>query len=83
MMYYKQKDKFKIRKAKSLIIKNDTDYRDLAKTFSQGNTYIIFKENINGKITEILTEKEIVDKINLSSINYSLLNLDSIFYIIW
>lgn len=63
MMYYKQKNKFKIKKAKSLIIKNDTDYRDLAKTFSQGNTYIIFKEDKNGKIKEILTEKEIVDEI--------------------
>lgn len=63
MMYYKQKDNFKIKKVKCIQIKNDANYKDLVKTFSEGNAYIIFKENKNGKINEILTEKEIVEEI--------------------
>jgi len=63
IMYYKQKDKFKIKKVKSLLVKSDAEYKDLVKNFSMGSSYIIFKENENGKIDEILTEKEIIQEI--------------------
>lgn len=63
LMYYYKKNNFKIKKAKSLLIKVDTEYREIIKNFSLGNTYIVFKEDSNGKICEILTEKEILEKI--------------------
>lgn len=63
LMYYKKKNNFKLKKVKSILIKSDTDYKEIIKNFSQGNSYIVFKEDSNGKICEILTEKEIVDKI--------------------
>ncbi|MBE7016111.1 MAG: hypothetical protein E7417_04735 [Ruminococcaceae bacterium] len=63
IMYYKQKDKVKIKKVKSLLVKSDAEYKDLVKNFSMGSSYIIFKENENGKIDEILTEKEIIQEI--------------------
>ena len=46
-----------------MLIKFDTDYKEIIKYFSQDSSYVIFKEDINGKIKEILTEKEIVEKI--------------------
>ena len=39
------------------------DFKDLAKEFSRCNHYIIFKENKNGKIEEILTERHIIEEI--------------------
>lgn len=63
IMYYKQKDNFKIKRVKTILIKSDADLKDLVKNFSQGNSYIIFKEDISGKIKEIYTEKEIVEKL--------------------
>lgn len=63
IMYYKQKDNFKIKKVKSILIKNDTDYREVVKNFSMGSTHVIFKENKEGRIDKILTEKEIIEEI--------------------
>lgn len=63
LMYYKKKNNFKIKKAKSILVKYDADLKEVAKTFSPANTYIVFMENKYGKIKEIFTEKEIVEKI--------------------
>ena len=63
IMYYKQKDNFKIKKIKGILIKNDADYKDVVKNFSMGSTYIIFKEDKCGRIDEILTERQIIENI--------------------
>lgn len=63
LMFYKQKEKYKIKKVKGLQIKHNTDYKELIQEFSKCNNYIIFKEDISGKIEEILTEKEILEKV--------------------
>ena len=54
---------FKIKKVKSILIKNDTDYREVVKNFSMGSIHVIFKENKEGRIDKILTEKEIIEEI--------------------
>ncbi len=63
LMFYKQKNDFKIKKAKVLSVKTDTDYKLIAKKFTQGCNYIIFKENREGKIESIVSEREIIEKI--------------------
>lgn len=61
LMYYKNKDKRKIKKVKTLLVKENGSYKDVAKHFCMGNSYIIFKENEKGTIKEILTEREIME----------------------
>ena len=63
LMFYKQKDKKKIKRVKGYQIKWDANYKELIKNFSRSNNYIIFKEDKNGKISEILTETHIIDSI--------------------
>lgn len=63
LMFYKTKDKKKIKRVKGYQIKWDTNYKELAKNFSRCNHYIIFKEDKNGKINEILTERHIIEEI--------------------
>lgn len=63
LMFYKSKSNFKIKKAKSYVIKESADYRSVAKNFAKGYYYIIFKENNQGGIKEILTERDIIEKI--------------------
>lgn len=63
LMFYKNKDKKKIKKVKGYMIKNDANLKELAKNFSCGSNYIIFKENKTGKIDKILTEREIIEEI--------------------
>ncbi len=63
LMFYKMKDKKKIKRVKGYQIKYDVNYKDLAKDFSRCNHYIIFKEDKNGKINEILTERHIIEEI--------------------
>ena len=55
MMFCREKNNFKIKKVKCILIKSDTDYKELLKSFSQGSSYIIMKEDATGKIKEILT----------------------------
>ena len=45
------------------MIKENGNYRRLAETFAQGNYYVIFKENKEGHISEILSERDIIEKI--------------------
>lgn len=63
LMFYKQKDKKKIKRVKGYQIKWDANYKELIKNFSRSNYYIIFKEDKNGEISEILTETHIIDNI--------------------
>lgn len=63
LMFYKEKDKNKIKRVKGYQIKWNTNYKELAKEFSRCNHYIIFKEGTNGKIEEILTERNIIEEI--------------------
>ncbi len=63
LMFYKQKDKNKIKRVKGYQIKWDANYKELAKDFSRNNHYIIFKENKKGEIKEILTERHIIEEI--------------------
>ena len=63
LMFYKKKNKKNIKKVKGYQIKFDTNYRELIKEFSHSNYYIIFKENKEGKISDILTEQEIIEEI--------------------
>lgn len=63
LMYYKIKDKKKIKRVKGYQIKWDVNYKELAKDFSRCNHYIIFKEDKNGKIEDILTERHIIEEI--------------------
>lgn len=63
LMFYKQKDRNKIKKVKAYQIKCDANYKELAKEFSRCNHYIIFKENKKGEIREILTERNIIEEI--------------------
>lgn len=61
LMFYKNKDKRQIKKVKTLLVKENSSYKDVAKNFCMGNSYIIFKENEKGTIKEILTEREIME----------------------
>jgi len=63
LMFYKMKDKKKIKKVKGYQIKWDVNYKELVKEFSRCNHYIIFKEDKNGKIEDILTERHIIEEI--------------------
>ncbi len=62
LMFYKEKDKKQIKKVKTLLIKDNTSYKDLIKSFAIGNYYVVFKENKNGIIDEVLTEREIIER---------------------
>lgn len=63
LMYYKIKDKKEIKRVKGYQIKWNANYKELAKNFSRCDHYIIFKEDKNGKIEKILTEKHIIEEI--------------------
>lgn len=63
LLYYREKDKKKIKAVKGYLVKEDANLKNLIKNFSLGNDYVIFRENTDGKIQEILTEKEIIEKI--------------------
>lgn len=63
LMFYKQKDRKKIKRVKGYQIKWDANYKELAKDFSRSNHYIIFKEDNQGEIKEILTERNIIEEI--------------------
>lgn len=63
LMFYKNKDKKPIKKVKTFLIKDNTSYKELIKNFSMGNYYVVFKENKNGIIDEVLTEREIIEQI--------------------
>ncbi len=63
LMFYKVKDRKKIKKVKGYQIKWDANYKDLAKNFSRCNNYIIFKEDKIGQIEEILTESHLNEEI--------------------
>lgn len=53
----------KIKKAKTYIVRDDASYRNLAENFAQGSRYVVFKEDENGKITEAVTDREIIGEL--------------------
>ena len=63
LLFYIKKDERKIKKVKTFLIKENQNYRELAKHFSQGNYYLVFKENKKGEISEVLTERAIIENI--------------------
>lgn len=63
LMFYKSKDKKKIKKVKGYMITDDANLKELAKNFSCSCNYVIFKENKEGEIDKILTEREIIEEI--------------------
>lgn len=63
LLFYKEKDKKKIKRVKGYLIKEDANLKQVIKNFSVESNYVIFKENENGKIGEILTEREIIEEI--------------------
>ncbi len=63
LIFYKKKDKREIKKVKGYLIKENASYKELAKNFSGGSHYIVFKENSHGRINQILTEREIIEDI--------------------
>lgn len=69
LMFYRQKDKKKIKRVKGYQIKWDANYKELARDFSRSSHYIIFKEDKEGEIKEILTERNIIEEILKNSEN--------------
>ncbi len=63
LLFYKNKNKKQIKKVITYLIKENEDYKEVAKNFAQGKHYLIFKENNKGKVKEVLTEREIIEKI--------------------
>lgn len=63
LMFFKSKNNFKVKKVRSYAIKEDTDYKKLVRRFAQGYYYIIYKENRNGEIRDILTERQIIEQL--------------------
>ncbi len=63
LLFYIKKDKRKIKKVKTYLIKENQNYRELARNFSLGSYYVVFKEDKNGEIKHILTEREIIENI--------------------
>ncbi len=63
LMFYKKKDRKEIKKVKGYLIKENASYKELAKNFSVGSHYVVFKENSQGRINQILTEREIIEEI--------------------
>lgn len=63
LLFYKKKDKKKIKKVKTYLMKENGNYKDVVKNFAPGRHYIVFKENHEGRVREILTEREIIEKI--------------------
>ena len=64
LMFYKEKGKFyNNQKVKIIISNNNESPVKIAEFFSTGSYYIVFLINDKGKITEILTETEILKKL--------------------
>lgn len=63
LIYIKSKSKKAFAKADVYLISEDCDERKLAENFNLSKSYIVFKRNSKGKISEILTEENIIDRI--------------------
>ncbi len=63
LIYINRKDKKEIKNVKAILIKDGASYKNVAKKFSRLSNYIILRENQNGEIYDIVTEKYIIDKI--------------------
>lgn len=63
LLYIKEKQKNKCWKAEVFLINEDYSERKVAENFNIAKRYVVLKKNGKGKITEILTEEEIIDRI--------------------
>lgn len=63
LIYIKQKSKNKCVKVIPYLVDEDYSDRKLAQEFIASKSYIIFKKNKKGKISEVLCEEEIIDRI--------------------
>lgn len=63
LLYIKEKQNKKINKADVLLMNEDYSERKVAESFNASKSYVVLKKNKKGKIVEILTEEEIIDKI--------------------
>jgi len=63
LLFYKNKNDKQIKPVRAFLVKENQNYRELAKKFAQSKHYVVLIENNAGKINEILTEKEIIERI--------------------
>lgn len=63
LMFYKNKENFKYKRARTYIIKNGESLRRLAEHFAPGRYHIVFCQNSEGKIDRLMTEGEVLDEI--------------------
>ncbi len=63
LVFYKSKDSFEFKRATTYILKEGGNFRKLAEAFVPGRHYAILCEDKNGNVTEIMTEKQIIEKI--------------------
>ena len=63
LIYINKKDKKEIKKVKMILIKDGCSYKEVAKNFSRLNNYVVIKEDMQGKIYNMVTEKEIIAEI--------------------
>ena len=63
LIYIKDKKKKDCVKAIPYIVKEDYCERELVQNFVATKSYLVFKKNNKGKITEIMSEEEVIDRI--------------------
>lgn len=63
LIYIKEKSKKECAKADIYLISENFDERKLAENFNLSKSYIVVKKDKRGKISEILTEESIIDRI--------------------
>ncbi len=63
LIYIKEKCKKKCVKVIPYLVDENYSERKLAENFNASKSYLVFKKNKNGKISEILSEEEIIDRL--------------------
>ena len=63
LIYIKSKSKKEFVKAEVYLVSENFDERRLAENFNASKSYIVLKKDKNGKVNEILTEENIIDRV--------------------
>lgn len=63
LIYIKEKSKKSCIKVVPFLVDDDYSERKLAENFNASKNYLIFKKNKQGKISEILSEEEVIDRV--------------------
>ena len=63
LLYVKEKQNKKLKKAEVLLMSEDYSERKVAENFNASKSYLVVKKNRMGKIVEIVTEEEIINRI--------------------